>query len=274
MNTLRCSDCSFLNFATATACKRCGAPFDSADGTASDFYPSAPGDPNAQATEGGSYFWDQPAYQPSSQQTYRPNYVPPPVQRGSGGGRVVKGVIILAVLALVSFLAIPKLLKSGKTNFANVTWREYRSPDNKFSISLPAGPKESVVSQPSPLGNLQVHVLESQVSKEGGCMMMYTDFPMGDIRMSEDTIYEGMIRKMAGESNGLQTGARKYITHDGRKGIEIELKSTPESKFEIIGVARLFWVSPRIYVLMTFGPDTPDFRAFQPKCNDSFKIFR
>jgi hypothetical protein len=265
MNSLRCSNCSFLNFATASVCKRCGLPFDSANGPDMDFHPNAPADMHSQPPPNGSYFWDQP--------NYRPNYPPPPVQYASGGGGIVKGVIILAVLALVAFVAIPKLLKAGKTNFANVTWQEYRSPDHKFSISLPVTPKETVVHQQTPLGSIPVTVLEAQVSKDGGCMLMHADYPLGERRISEDMIYESAINKQGLASKDVEMGARKYITHDGHRGVEIELKSSANSNLETAGTARLFWVSPRIYVLMSVGPDTADFRAFQPKCLESFKLY-
>ena len=266
MNSLRCSNCSFLNFDTATACKRCGFQFEAAPAAEWEAHPYSPTGPPPPPAGGESFFWDQPSYQSS--------YGPPPASSGSTKGKAVAGAVVFAVAALIAFLAVPKLLKKvSKTNFAKVSWSEYRSPDKKFSISLPAPPKESVVYQQTPLGRTPVTVLEAQVSLEGGCMLMYADYPVGEKKISEDAIYEYALNKQGSLSQGFEIGTRKYILHDGYKGLEIELKSGAESKFKAIGVARLFWVSPRIYVLLSVGPETADFRAFQPKCHESFKLY-
>jgi hypothetical protein len=265
MNSLRCNNCSFLNFAAASACKRCGFQFEPAAAPEWESHPYAPSQTSAQPAEGASYFWDQPSYQPG--------YALPPMSQDSAKGKIVGGIVTLAVVALIAFIAIPKLLKLGKTNFANATWSEYKSPDKKFSVSLPGTPKETVIYQQTPLGRTPVTVLAAQLDRDSGCMLMHADYPIGETRISEDAIYSYALNKQGPVSNGIEMGARKYITHNGHKGIEIELKSNANSKLKATGLARLFWVSPRMYVLMSLGPDTADFRAFQPKCHESFKIY-
>ena len=269
MNSLRCSNCSLLNFASATVCKRCGLPLESAAGTELDAPPYASPEayppPPPPPTEGASYYWDQPSYQP--------NYIPPhPAPPSSSGGKVVAAVVVLAVVALTAFLAIPKLLKSKKAEAPKVSWTDYKSPDNKFSISMPVTPKLMSMSQQTPLGSVQLNVLTADVSKEGGCILLYSDYPIGQATMSEDTLYEHTIKGLTNKASVYGTAARKYITHDGRKGLEIELQPTAKNKLEVTANARLFWVSPRIYVLMTGGPDTPEYRAIQTRCQDSLRF--
>ena len=270
MNSLRCSNCSFLNFATASACKRCGFQFQPPavndwahhpDATQSAYPQSA----YPQSAQNDSYYWDQPSYPPP--------YAPLPVQSGSGKGKAVAGLVVFAVSALIAFIAIPKFLKMGKTNFANVSMNEYKSPDKKFSISLPGTPKETVIYQQTPLGKTPVTVLEARVGNDGGCLLMHADYPLGENKISEDQIYEYVFSKQGGLSRGYEMGRKSYITHGGYRGLEIELKSSAGSRRNEIGVARLFWVSPRMYVLLSMGPDTADYRAFQPKCQESFKLY-
>ena len=264
MGNLRCSNCSFLNLASASACKQCGLPLEYAAGTEWDSQAYAPSDAYPQSTEGGSYFWNQPSYQP--------NYAPPPVKSSSDISKVALVVVILAVVLLAGFVAIPKYIKNRKTDFAKVSWSEYKSPDAKFSVSLPVVPKKSVVYQQTPMGQTPVTVLDAQVSQDGGCLLMHTDYPVGDTKIPEDAVYEYTLNKKGSLAGGYEMGARRYITHDGHKGLEMELKSSARSRHKDIGVARLFWVSPRIYVLMAIGPDTADFRAVQTRCLDSFKL--
>jgi hypothetical protein len=268
MNSLRCSNCAFLNFATASACKRCGLPFEASAETdwnsqsyaLQESYPP----PYPQPTEGGSYFWDQPSY--------RPNYAPPPVAVKSGASTVIKVFVALAVVALLAFLAIPMLLKSKQTDFSNLTtWNEFRSPDGKFSIQLPVAPKISERVIPTPFGNAQAHVLEAEVSKDGGCMMLYADYPI-ERTMSEDEIYGMAIQGATSRQRMMAVGAQKYIMlESGHRGMEAELKPT-DSKLKVTGGVRMFWVSPRLYVIAAGGPNSADFKAVQARCFESFRL--
>jgi hypothetical protein len=265
MNSLRCSNCSFLNFAAASACKRCGLPIESAAETESVSYADVDSQTYPQPTENGSYFWDQPAYQPT--------YLPPPAPSGSAGGKIVGFAVAIVVIGMVAFLAIPGKKKTGKLNLANISWSEYRSPDNKFSVSLPVAPRESVVSQQTPLGAVPVHVLQAEVGKESGCLLMYADYPLGQMKISEEAVYEYALQGIARKNKSFGAAARKYVTHNGHQGLEFQLKPSADNKLEVDTTFRLFWESPRIYILIAGGPDTPEFSAVQKRCLDSFKMY-
>ncbi len=270
MNSFRCSNCSLLNFDTAGACKRCGLPFDSEAEPANGpqhYEPSQPSPQDyPQPAEGNSYFWDQPQYQPS--------YIPPrPAPAPSGGGGKIVGVIVLvAVVGLVAFLAIPKLLKPRTANLANLTWSEYKARDGSFKVSLPAAPKESQMNQATPLGSIPVKVVLAEIDKQSACMVMYADYPQA-AKISEEMLYEQTLKSMeSAKASHLAPGARKFINHDGHRGIEAEFK--PEAMKELDGKARarIFWVQPRLYVVMAAGPETPEFDGVGARCLDSFKF--
>lgn len=268
MNSLRCTNCSFLNFATASACKRCGLPFESSiNETPAEMHWGAP--PYAspenypQPNADGSYFWDQ-----SSSQPY---YVPPPPARSSGAATVIKVSVALAVISLVAFLAIPVLLKNKRANFTNLSWTDYSSPDGKFSVSLPVAPKISERPIPTPFGNAEAHIVDAQVSIDGGCMVLYTDYPLQQANVSEEEIYEMAVRGAASSQKQMAIGAQKYITLDGHRGMEVELKPG-NTRLKLTGTLRLFWVSPRLYVLLAGGPETAEFEAVQARCLDSFRL--
>jgi hypothetical protein len=263
MNSLRCSNCSFLNFATASACKRCGFSFEPAAETEWNPQPYAPQpDPYAQPTGANSYYWDQPSYQSS--------YVPPPAPSGSSGKTIAGIFAVLAVLGLVAFIAIPKLLKAKKTDFTNLSWTEYRAPDGTFTVSLPVAPKEKQMTQTTQAGYIQVNIVEAEVGPDGGCLVMYADYPILG-KVSVDTLYDQMLQAMA-SADHLAIGARRYITQDGHQGIEAEFKPPTLKQYQASAIARLFWVSPRLYMVMSGGPETVEFSAVSKRCLDSFNF--
>jgi hypothetical protein len=179
----------------------------------------------------------------------------------------------VAVVFVVSAVAIPKLLKKKGVDYASISWYEHQSPDKRFSVSLPGTPKIIQRIVPSPFGNAQAQVFESAVGNEGGCMVMVADYPDVNPNISEDAIYDMAIQGATRTKRALGLGARKSVTVDGFRGVEVALHSN-DPKYTITGSVRIFWVSPRMYVVATGGPDTEDFRAVQTRCLDSFKISR
>ena len=269
MNSIRCSNCSLLNFDTATSCKRCGLPFNSEVEAGDDAQQYAPAEsyPPPPA-EGNSYFWDQPNYQP--------NYFPPPLppSSSSSSGRKVLGVaVLLALLSLVSFVAIPKILKPRKANLSNLSWSDYKSSDGSFSVTLPtASPKETRVSQPTPVGNIQVNMVLAEIDRDSACMVMYADYPMMG-KVSEEMLYEQTLKSMeSADAQQLAPSSRKFITQDGHRGIEAEFKPAMLKRIDAKARARMFWVAPRLYLVMSGGPETPEFDTVSNRCLDSFKF--
>ena len=266
MNSLRCANCSLLNFDTASACKRCGLPFDSQAEHAAGAHPYAPAQQYPQPAEGDSYFWDQPQYQPS--------YIPPrPAPRPSGIGKTIAGVaVFLVTVSLVAFVAIPRLLTPKKADLTNVTWSEYKAPDGSFTVSLPATPKESQMNQPTPVGNAKMRLVTAEIGRDAGCMVMYVDYPVLS-KVSEDELYEQTIKGMASpNSEHLGIGNRKFIRQDGHRGIEVEFKPKVLERLDAKGRARMFWVAPRLYMVLSGGPETPEFAGISDRCLDSFKF--
>lgn len=267
MNSIRCSNCSLLNFDTATSCKRCGLPFNSEAEAGQGAQQYAPSESYTQPAEGGSYFWDQP--------NYEPNYFPPPApaSSSSGGKRVIGLAVLLAILGLVSFIAVPKILKPKRANLANLSWTDYKSTDGSFSVTLPSSsPKETQVSQPTAVGNIQVHMVISEIDRDSACMVMYADYPMMG-KVSEEMLYEQTLKSMeSADAQQFAPTSRKFITRDGHRGIEAEFKPAMLKRVDAKARARLFWVAPRLYLVMSGGPETPEFDTVSNRCLDSFKI--
>ena len=268
MNSFRCSNCSLLNFDTAGACKRCGLPFDSQSEPADGAQHYATPQSYTQPAEGSPNYWDQPQYQPS--------YIPPrpaPATASSSVARVIVGVIVsVALLSLIAAVAIPKLLGRKTVDPASLSWREYKAPDGSFSVSLPGEPKEMQLNQPTPAGTAKVRAVITEIGRDGACMVMSAEYPQLS-KVSEDMLYEQTLKNM--ESRGTARavlGNRKFITHDGHKGIEVEFKPKGPEGVNATGRTRLFIVMPRVYVVLAGGPEGSEFAPVIDRCLDSFRF--
>jgi hypothetical protein len=184
-----------------------------------------------------------------------------------------KILISLAVFFLVSAVAIPSLYKSRKSDYTNLTWNEYHSPEKNFSISLPVAPKISERAIPSPFGNASAHLLEAEINRDSGCMLLYADYPVEHLNVSEDTLYEMALKGTTSRQKVMGVGERRYISVDGHRGIEAELKPN-DPQMALTGGVRIFWVSPRLYVLVAGGPDIEEFKAVKARCLNSFRLNR
>jgi hypothetical protein len=263
VNSLRCDNCSYLNSAIDSACKSCGVAIDSAPGAKCDVQFDASREVNAQTLEGGAFYGEQPLN--------HSGYVPPPLSKRAGVSTAIKILIVLSVVAFISLLAIPQFSRQKRSDFKNLSWADYQSPDGKFSISFPTAPKVSEMTVPTPLGNVQTHIIESEISKSGGCMLVYSDYPAERMSISEEALYDMAVKKVAARPGMMVVGTQRFVTLGGHKGMEVNLKPT-DSKAALIGAARMFWVSPRLYIIFVGGPDTAEFKAVHARCFDSFRL--
>ena len=259
MNSTRCSSCSFLNFATAETCKRCGAPLGAASEAGCE-QPQSYSQPASGAFDSHSYTPYQPYY------SYSPGAS---TSRGKGGW-----VVVLAILALLAIVAVPFVLRNRKTDPASMNWRDYQAPDGSFSISLPAAPKEMNMSQQTPTGTMQVHMLQAEVNKDAAGMVMYADLPANTPPPPLNLVADQVAQKMANGNQMFTVTAYRNISLGSYQGIEIDLKTSSSSPISGTGVCRLYWVPPRLYVLGIGGADSVDVSAFKARFFDSFKLLK
>ncbi|MDQ3817402.1 MAG: hypothetical protein M3362_06895 [Acidobacteriota bacterium] len=264
MSTIRCGSCSLLNFDTAEVCKRCGALLNQAAATEQDSFQPAYAGNYQQPASGESQLWERPSY--------RPDYLPqPPVKTGAGSSRLLRIFISLVVTCIVAAFGIPKLLRTSPTDFSKLSWSDYQSQDGKFSVSFPAAAKEQTRVVPSALGDAQAHYFEGELGKDSRCALMYADYPIEHINMTEESLYDMALKGASASQNIWAVGARRYITLGRYRGIEAELKPT-DSRATLTGHVRIFWVSPRLYVVLIAGPDKPEFKAVETRYLDSFRL--
>jgi hypothetical protein len=258
MNSIRCSSCSFLNFASAETCKRCGSPLGVANGAEWEQhgYPQ----PNGGAFDSQSYAPYQPYYSHSSVASN---------SRGKGGW-----VVVIAILVLLAIVAVPFVMRNKKTSASSMSWYDYHAPDGSFSISVPTTPKEMNMSQPTPAGTIQMHILQAEVNKDAAGMVLYADFPTTSQPPPLNLIAEQMVQKMADGNKMFTISSWRNISIGSYQGIEFDLKTSPSSPVSGSGGCRLYWVPPRMYVMAIGGSDSVDVAAMKARFFDSFKLLK
>ena len=269
MSSLRCLNCGFLNFAADTVCKRCRAAlvppsdnpyFNSYVASMQGGYQPAP-----------SYPQPAPGYaQPDYSQTYFPGPVAPLPRMSKNGGT---NAALLALVGLVVAVAIGigVLWKIGNGRAANFAWQEYNSEDASYSVMMPKQPAHMVQSQPTAVGNLQVHIMMADMDDKGAFMVMHSDYPQEFSKLSAEEMLDASTQGVADETQTTVL-SRKNISLDGHSGRELEL-SMKKIKGGGRTIARVYWVGPRrLYVLIASVPASSNMDTQLNRFLDSFKL--
>lgn len=267
MSCIRCLNCGFLNFAADTVCKRCRAAlippsdnpyFNSYVAHTQGGYQPAPG-------------YAQPAYtQPAYSQGYFPGAVAP-LPRVSKNGGTNAALVVLVGLALAVAAGIGVLWKIGNGRSANFAWQRYNSDDQTYAVELPTKPAQFVQSQPSPVGDLQVHIMMSDMNDGGAFVVMHSDYPRDFSTVPAQEMLDASAEGVVEEAQATIL-SRKSISIDGHPGIELEL-SVKKLKGAGRTVARVYWVAPqRIYVMIASVPPSSDMDTPLARFFDSLKL--
>lgn len=266
MQNNRCMNCGFLNFADASACKRCKASFESpAEIPENDF--------------SGGYAPDwQPSYQTATdypQPFYAPQYFPTPVAalpRTSKHSGANAALLTMLGVAVAVAAAIGVLWKFGNHAPSNVGWQEYKADDESYTVEMPTKPIESVQSQSTPMGSLDSHMLVGSMKADGIYVVAYTDFPSNNPDVPSRYILDSAAQGAVNNS-GSKMLSKRDITLDGYPGLEVEMEVS-ESKVPGggRGTCRLYWVAPRIYIMFVGGPESSATYKDRAKFLDSFKL--
>lgn len=265
MNTNRCTCCGFLNFATAESCKRCKAEF---------ALPPDSGYANYSMAPQGAY-QTTPAW---PQTDYHQQYAPPPyfagpiapLPRASRHGSTNAVLWTLLAITLVIAFGIGVIWRSNKP--ANYVWQEYQPADNSYSAMMPARPVESVQRMASPAGELQMHFSLADMGAEGAYGVAYVDYPINFRSLSPDALLDAGANGAIANSGSTLLNKKK-ITLDGYPGLEVEMKP-PSGAMPGRAVSRIYWVAPRIYVVVAGVPSSSKTDATIAKFLDSFRIRR
>ena len=268
MNSLRCSNCSFLNFATANTCKRCNTTLDvPAEAEENDFF-------------GGYGAGWQPSYQTASnypQPAYAPQYFPTPVaplprvSKNSSTNTVLFALLGVAVVIAAGIGVLWKFGNNKSAAAANSGWQEYKAQDESFTIQMPGKPSETVQRQATPAGEYQMHMAMAIHQQSGAFIAGYADYPSNFTNVPPQQLLD-MATQGALSNSGATLVSKKNISLNGYPGLELEM--LPPGNMPGGGriVTRIYWAAPRIYILFAGGPKSSDTDAAMTRYFESFKI--
>lgn len=278
MNPHRCVDCGFLNFASATSCKRCKAKLVMAppsEPAGNNFYGGYPGgmQPGYQTATGyAATAYIAPGYsQPVSSPQYFPTPVAPLPRTSKNGGTNALLLSLLCITVVVA-LGLGIVWKFGKHAPSNPGWLEYKSDDGAFRVEMPVKPLETSETTPTPTGDMQTRILLGSMREKGVYVIAYTDYPPNSLKVSPDVLLDTVAQGAVKES-GATMVSKKLITLDGYQGIEVEM-TLPPGKLRSGGLAvcRIYWTAPRIYTIFVGGPESSEVYMDRMKFLDSFKL--
>jgi len=267
MNSIRCGKCALVNFTSTEVCKRCGEPLNAQP---SDEAYAQPAHFETQQTQ-NSYETAQGAYGYTNQQNYYGAAQGYPNAKKSRGA----GATLLAVICLVALIGIPWYLKSrggAAKEFASLSWREFKAEDGSFSIQMPGEVKKNGFALPAPTGSVAVTMYHFETAGQTAFVVGVIDYQSAAPNVPVDKLYDKAIESLTTRSQ-MTVLNRKVVTLNGRQGIEIEVKPPASAnKDGDKGVFRLYWVSPKVYMIGVGGPDSQEAAAARTKFLDSFKI--
>lgn len=264
MQSIRCVACSLVNFTSSSACKRCGSPLASSENGEGQFQ-------NSLEFSGPGI---QPAFSPTSSLGGRyDQYGSSAYASAEAPKRKTFGVIALALVCLGAAIGIPWYVKGSKSEFADLSWKEFKADNGSFSILMPLEPERKKVDESTPEGPIHGDMYRLQTQGKTTFYVGSITFPptppiMPDQRL--DAAFNVWTR-----GTGAVILSRKSINRDGYQGMEWEIRpptsaNLPNDK----GVVRMYWAGPTLYLMMIGGPDSPEAAAARTKYLDSFKINR
>jgi hypothetical protein len=266
MNNNRCNNCGFLNFVSASECKRCKAALvvhsEFGENYAYDGYGAG------QAVYPTMSGYQQPAY--TSPYFHTPIAPLPRASKNSSTNAALFGLLGVAVAIA---LGIGVLWKFGNPGSARNGWQVYKPKDESFSVMMPATPVDSVASKPTDVGTLDVHLSLADMGDQA-YLVGYSDYPDSFKSLPPETVLAGAENGAITES-GSTLLSKKSITIDGHPGVELVLQP-PNSAATGVSRAysRLYWVAPRMYILFAGGAETSEVNQRSIKFLDSFALLK
>ena len=174
-----------------------------------------------------------------------------------GGGSIMSGLASLRQIGGVKPKA-PEVQKPGDdaVKALGPEWREFKSPDGKFTISLPGEPQEIPVQIPTPNGNIDAKFYLVQRGEGGVFMVAATPLPGVPANADANLILEGSKNGMVGQFSGSKILEEKKIVYGGAPGRDITLEIPKGAKAPIPMnlKCRILYVDGTIYQIQAIQP--------------------
>ena len=161
----------------------------------------------------------------------------------------------------IPLAALPLLLLAAALPARAGDWKPYSSGAGRFTVTVPGAPKQDKATIDTALGKMDLY--QFIVTEEGGVYMVaYSDYPV--IMEMNDQVLAGTAGSIMKGFGGTAQEERK-ISLDGHPGRFVRGQS---AQFSV--VAKVFWMQPRLYQLITVMPRNKPHSAEVDRFLDSF----
>ncbi|MEZ4451880.1 MAG: hypothetical protein R3B09_20620 [Nannocystaceae bacterium] len=132
------------------------------------------------------------------------------------------------------------------------SWMEFSSDEGRCKLRFPAAPRSESMDAPSPAGPIPTTTIAAE-QRGAYYALAYSDYPVELVAESKlDNILDGA-RNGAVNNIGGTLLKEEQITFAGQKARAFEASASAEG-MEVRLSARIFFVAPRLYVLLVVYP--------------------
>jgi hypothetical protein len=147
-------------------------------------------------------------------------------------------------------------------------WKEFTSPEGRFSVRMPGTPTDQAQKINSPVGTIELHVF---VVEQSGAqyLVAYNDYPEAMVRSGDPE------KVLDGARNGVVANVRGKLVSE----VKITLQQFPGREVRVmipdgaqIMQTRLYFVKNRLYQVGVVTPEADASSKDNLKFLDSFKL--
>jgi hypothetical protein len=151
---------------------------------------------------------------------------------------------------------------------------EYVSEGGNYSVTMPGKPKVTESTENTPAGPLTMNLATLDTPEQVNYTVTYTEFPPNAVAPDKlDAMLNNSVKAMSRAGNWAVIDTKGKTLSNVHPGREVSFEATsPQAPEKGRGIARLYVVGPRLYQIISIGPESKvtkeELLAFQ----DSFKL--
>ena len=105
----------------------------------------------------------------------------------------------------------------------------------------------------TPIGNITAYMYSTDISGQGSTMVSNADYPLeARVAIADSELLDGAANGTVTSSKSTLVSKREIQLAGGHRGVEIEMTPPKDTDAEVC-VARIYWVRPRMYIMMVAG---------------------
>lgn len=230
MNFITCTSCGLISSPGDSACQRCGLPLRA-----------------ISAVPSSGTRWPPPEVAPP------PQYAVPAAKRSRTPLAIIGSVILMLAAGAAGRYAYMNLRSSRLEGTGTVAWQKVTPPGGGYEVMLPGPMNGAQQPMATPMGNITAYMYSTEISGQGSTMVSNADYPLeARVPIDGSDLVDRAAKGTVTSSKSTLVSKREIQLAGGHRGVEIEMTPPKDTDAEVC-VARIYWVRPRIYIMMVAG---------------------